>query len=161
MLNCLSPMPCLTRTTCTCVNSYYYPVDISTTVFSYSRAVQYHTILHGTGVIAWVLLHRPQGYAVSWETSCTDAHLGLHRQLNLSNQKMEAEDLFSLSMDDWLLSEEEEETTKLLNKEEIRQLVKKKKPRNTARKTESDLNVWYRWCLTVGEKRKLEDIPAH
>ena len=53
--------------------------------------------------------------------------LGLHRQLNLSNQKMEAEDLFSLGMDDWLLSEEEEETTKLLNQEEIRQLVKKKK----------------------------------
>ena len=25
----------------------YYPVDISTTVFSYSSAVQYHTILHG------------------------------------------------------------------------------------------------------------------
>ena len=25
----------------------YYPVDISTTVFSYSRAVQYHVILHG------------------------------------------------------------------------------------------------------------------
>ena len=23
------------------------------------------------------------------------------------------------------------------------------------------MNVWYRWCLTVGEKRKLEDIPAH
>ena len=55
----------------------------------------------------------------------------------------------------------EEETTKLLNQEEIRQLVKKEKPRNTARKTKSDLNVWYRWCLTVGEKRKLEDIPAH
>ena len=35
----------------------YYPVDISTTVFSYSRAVQYHAILHGTGVIARVLLH--------------------------------------------------------------------------------------------------------
>ena len=33
----------------------YYPVDISTTVFSYSRAVQYHAILHGTGVIARVL----------------------------------------------------------------------------------------------------------
>ena len=29
-----------------CFNNYY-PVDISTTVFSYSRAVQYHTILHG------------------------------------------------------------------------------------------------------------------
>jgi len=25
----------------------YYPVDISTTVFSYFRAVQYHAILHG------------------------------------------------------------------------------------------------------------------
>ena len=33
----------------------YYPVDISTTVFSYSRAVQYHAILHGTGVIAQAL----------------------------------------------------------------------------------------------------------
>ena len=33
----------------------YYPVDISTTVFSYSRAVQYHAILHGTGVIARAL----------------------------------------------------------------------------------------------------------
>ena len=43
----------------------YYPVDISTTVFSYSRAVQYHAILHGTGVIARVLLHGPWGYAVS------------------------------------------------------------------------------------------------
>ena len=44
---------------------YYYPVDISTTVFSYSRAVQYHTILHGVGVIVRVLLHRPWGYVVS------------------------------------------------------------------------------------------------
>ena len=42
-----------------------YPVDISTTVFSYSRAVQYHAILHGTGVIAWVLLHGPWGYTIS------------------------------------------------------------------------------------------------
>ena len=40
-------------------NILYYPVDISTTVFSYSRAMQYHTILHGVGVIARVLLHRP------------------------------------------------------------------------------------------------------
>ena len=34
---------------------FYYPVDISTTVFSYSHAVQYHVILHGTGVIARAL----------------------------------------------------------------------------------------------------------
>ena len=44
---------------------YYYLVDISTTVFSYSRAVQYHTILYGVGVIARVLLHRPWGFVVS------------------------------------------------------------------------------------------------
>ena len=74
---------------------------------------------------------------------------------------MEAEDPFSLGMDEWLLSEEEEETAKLLNEEEIRQLVKEEKPRNTVKKTESDLNVWYRWCLTVGEKRTLENIPTH
>ena len=43
----------------------YYPVDISTTVFSYSHAVQYHTILHSAGVIARVLLHGSWGYAVS------------------------------------------------------------------------------------------------
>ena len=38
----------------------YYPVDISTTGFSYSRAVQYHAILRGCycmGVIARVLMH--------------------------------------------------------------------------------------------------------
>ena len=46
------------------IKAIYYPVDISTTVFSYSRAMQYHTILHGAGVIARVLLHGPWGYAV-------------------------------------------------------------------------------------------------
>ena len=35
--------------------SIYYPVDISTTVFSYSHAVQYHAILHDSGVITWSL----------------------------------------------------------------------------------------------------------
>ena len=33
----------------------YYPVDISTTVFSYYCAVQHHAILHGTGVTARAL----------------------------------------------------------------------------------------------------------
>ena len=73
---------------------------------------------------------------------------------------MEAEDLFSLGMEDWLLSEEEEETTKLLNEEEIRQLVKKEKPRNTAKKTESDLNVWYRWCLDSWREAKTRRYPS-
>ena len=30
-------------------------IDISTTVFSYTHAVQYHAILHGMGVIAQAL----------------------------------------------------------------------------------------------------------
>ena len=37
------------------VIKFYYPVDIFTTVFSYSCDVQYHTILHGVGVIARAL----------------------------------------------------------------------------------------------------------
>ena len=49
----------------TLAKSFYYPVDISTIVLSYSRAVQYRTILHGAGVIAWVLLHGSWGYMVS------------------------------------------------------------------------------------------------
>ena len=35
----------------------YFPIPV--------RAVQYHAILHGTGIIARVLLHGPWGYAVS------------------------------------------------------------------------------------------------
>ena len=35
----------------------HYPVDISTTAFSYSHAVQYHKVLNGTGANACVLLH--------------------------------------------------------------------------------------------------------
>ena len=27
-------------------------------------------------------------------------------------------------------------------------------------KTRSDLNVWNKWCATVNEHRKVEDIPA-
>ena len=41
-----------------CCILLYYPVDISTTVFSYPCAVQYHVILHGTGVIARALGQR-------------------------------------------------------------------------------------------------------
>ena len=35
----------------------HYPVDISTTAFSYSHVVQYHKLMNGTGVNACVLLH--------------------------------------------------------------------------------------------------------
>lgn len=26
-------------------------------------------------------------------------------------------------------------------------------------KTKSDLNVWYRWCESINEERKVEDLP--
>ena len=35
----------------------HYPVDISTTAFSYSHPMQFHKLLNGTGVNACVLLH--------------------------------------------------------------------------------------------------------
>ena len=41
---------------------FHYPVDISTTAFSYSHAMQYHMLLHGTGgVNECVLLHGTGG----------------------------------------------------------------------------------------------------
>ena len=44
----------------------HYPVDISTTAFSYSHVVQYHKLLHGTGgVNGCVLLHGRWGYVIS------------------------------------------------------------------------------------------------
>ena len=47
-IHCLdSVVPFDTQIMQTVHKHVYYPVDISTTVFSYSRAVQYHTILHG------------------------------------------------------------------------------------------------------------------
>ena len=36
--------------------------------------------------------------------------------------------------------------------------IEKNKAANTARKTKSDLNVWYRWCAGVNESRKLEEL---
>ena len=38
------------------------------------------------------------------------------------------------------------------------EFVNKNKAKNTVTKTKSDLNIWYRWCETIGEKRKIEDI---
>jgi len=39
-------------------------------------------------------------------------------------------------------------------------LASKKKNISTARKTKADLNLWKRWCSSIGEKRNLEDIPS-
>ena len=57
----LSKFITCTQSNATFRNSLYYPVDISTTVFSYSHAVQYHAILHGAGVIARGVIARALG----------------------------------------------------------------------------------------------------
>ena len=47
-----------------------------------------------------------------------------------------------------------------LDDEAVRQFIESNKAKNTVKKTRSDLNVWNRWCESVNERRKLEDIPA-
>ncbi|KAK3741660.1 hypothetical protein QZH41_005088 [Actinostola sp. cb2023] len=42
---------------------------------------------------------------------------------------------------------------------EIDAFVDENKNPNTRRKTESDLNIWYKWCQSVKDERKMEDIP--
>ena len=43
--------------------------------------------------------------------------------------------------------------------DEINNFIEENKAKATKSKTRTDLNQWYRWCETVGEKRKMEDIP--
>ena len=43
--------------------------------------------------------------------------------------------------------------------DEINNFIEENKAKATKSKTRTDLNEWYRWCETVGEKRKMEDIP--
>ena len=47
-----------------------------------------------------------------------------------------------------------------LDDDAVRQFIESNKAKNTVKKTRSDLNVWNRWCESVNERRKLEDIPA-
>ena len=44
--------------------------------------------------------------------------------------------------------------------DDLLDFVKQNKASNTIRKTRSNLNVWLRWCNSVGERRNLEDIPS-
>ena len=48
----------------------------------------------------------------------------------------------------------------LLHDEHVVAFVEANKAINTAKKNRSDLNVWYRWCESVQETRKLKDIPS-
>ena len=43
--------------------------------------------------------------------------------------------------------------------EEINKFVDAQKSKNTSNKTKSDINTWERFCASVGEVRRLSEIP--
>ena len=46
-----------------------------------------------------------------------------------------------------------------LNDEDIDNFIAENRNKNTTKKTQSDLNVFYRWAKTVNETRTIENIP--
>ena len=46
----------------------------------------------------------------------------------------------------------------VLNDEEVQQFMQKNKAPNTIKITKSDMNVWYRWCASMNERQKVEDV---
>ena len=50
------------------------------------------------------------------------------------------------------------DTSLQLDDEALLRFVDDNKAKNTVKKTKSDMNLWYRWCTSVGEKRKIEEI---
>ena len=74
-------------------------------------------------------------------------------------------DLFgSFGLDELLLIEtdstEQTEQTEIgqLNDEDIDNFITENRNKNTTKKTQSDLNVFYRWAKSVNETRTLENI---
>ena len=49
--------------------------------------------------------------------------------------------------------------TGLGRQKKIQQFVEQQKNKNTKKKTNSDVNKWYKWCEEHNEKRKLEQVP--
>ncbi len=45
--------------------------------------------------------------------------------------------------------------------DDIQHFIEAQRPENTTKKTNYDLNVWNRYCETVNEVRKLNEIPAN
>ncbi len=43
----------------------------------------------------------------------------------------------------------------------IQEYFEKQRPENTTKKTGYDINVWNRYCLSIGEPRNLENILAN
>ena len=57
------------------------------------------------------------------------------------------------------LTEQTEKTEiRQLNDEDIDDFITENRNKNTTKKTQSDLNVFYRWAKTVNETRTLENI---
>ena len=50
------------------------------------------------------------------------------------------------------------DTSLQLDNEALVRFVDDNKGKNIVKKTKSDMNLWYRWCTSVGEKRKIEEI---
>ena len=46
-----------------------------------------------------------------------------------------------------------------LQDDELQAFVEDQRNKNTKKKTKSDLGKWYRWCQSVGENRKLDELP--
>ena len=73
-------------------------------------------------------------------------------------------DLTFFNDDELLLTEtdltEQTEQTEIgqLNDEDIDDFITENRNKNTTKKTQSDLNVFYRWAKTVNETRTLENI---
>ena len=44
---------------------------------------------------------------------------------------------------------------------DVDSFIANNKASNTVKKTNSELNTWYRWCKSVKEFRKVEDIPIN
>ena len=52
-----------------------------------------------------------------------------------------------------------EELTKRTTEQRSDNFIAKNRNKNTTKKTQSDLNVFYRWAKTVNQTRTMENIP--
>ena len=74
----------------------------------------------------------------------------------------EEDPFFNFGMEEWLQEDQEvtENNAENLCDDDIDKFIEEHRAANTVRKTRSDLNVWYRWCESINEKRKMEKVPT-
>jgi hypothetical protein len=107
----------------------------------------------------------------AWAGCCTHAHK-LRRYANIlvctsvmavaeCTAGVEEDDPFAnVGMEEWLEECPNEQTLGELCDAEVEQFIQDGRASNAVKKTKSNLKVWYRWCESVGEKRKLEAVPT-